>query len=329
MLAAAVRTEYEDPHIRQPARHRGRNRRPAKANGFEVRHVFGRAVGVVQQAGDEVRRSATDRKTFGLNEFEHVSRVPHITQIDRRALEYRDQERTDHADEVPDWRCGQLASTVGRVILQQLAGLEAECLMAVHDPLGLTGGAGRERDQCRGAGIGVDLACHRLVVEQILEAVLHQADDRHVRTQVRLELHPPELPGGDEHLRPCGGQYVAQFLAPVEVHDRHHHRTDERRRPERRRGFHPVGQLNRHHIAGTDTTLTQTGGQPAGSQLDVGEGAREGADGGVHPETSMRIGAQPAGQQLTEGVGRPPAFFFVLFRQLNRHVSHRWRCYSP
>ena len=171
--------------------------------------------------------------------------IPHVAEIDRRALENGNQERAEHADEVPD-RCGrQLPAAVGRVVRQQLAGLEAERLMAVDDALRVARRARGERDQRRARRIGGDGADQRLIGEQVVEAVHmllarafvgpDQTHDRDVRAQVRLVVHPAEFLGGDEHLRPRGGDDVAQFLAAVEVHDRHHDRTEERRRPERRR----------------------------------------------------------------------------------------------
>ena len=143
-------------------------------------------------------------------------------------------------------------------------------------PFGLARRARGERDQCRAGRVGGDGAGQRLIGQQVVEAVLmllarplvgpDKADDRHVRAQVRLILHPPELLGGDEHLRPRRGDDVAQFLAAVEVHDRHHDGTEEGRGPERHRRLHPVRQLNRDGVARPDTTRAQAGGQPAGMQ---------------------------------------------------------------
>ncbi len=78
-----------------------------------------------------------------------------------------------------------------------------------------------------------------------------QADDRHVRAQVGLKLHPPELLGGDEHLRPGRAEMMwLEFLAAVEVHDRHDRPRRGTPTPRTRGGFHPVRQLDRHHVAG-------------------------------------------------------------------------------
>ena len=205
---------------------------------------------MVQQAGDEVGRSAADRKPVALDQLEHHARIPHVAQIDGCALEHRNEEGAQHADEVTDRGAGELAAAVGRVVLQQLAGLEAERLMAVDDALGVAGGAGGEGDQRRAGGVGGEGAVHRFGVEQVVVAVqmllaralvgAHQSDDRDVRAEVGLELHAPELFCGDEDARLGRAEDVAEFLAPVEVHDRHGDGAQERRRPERRGGLHPV-----------------------------------------------------------------------------------------
>ena len=122
--------------------------------------------------------------------------------------------------------------------------------MAVDDALGVACGAGGEGDQCRAGGVGGEGAVQRFGVEQVVVTVLmllaralvgaHQSDDRDVGAEVGLELHAPELFGRDEDARLGRAEDVAEFLAPVEVHDRHGHGAQERRRPERRGGLHPV-----------------------------------------------------------------------------------------
>ena len=79
-------------------------------------------------------------------------------EIDRRALQNGNQERAEHADEVSDRRGRELPAAVGRVVRQQLAGLEAERLMAVDDALRLARRARGERDQRRARRIGGDRA---------------------------------------------------------------------------------------------------------------------------------------------------------------------------
>ena len=137
MLGAAVGAEHEHAEVGEPPGDRRRDRRAAEADGREVLQVLRGAVGMVEQAGDEVRRPAADRQPVALDQLRAPARVPDVDEIDRRALEYRDEERAQHADEVADRGAGELAAAVGRVVLQQLAYLEAERLMAVHDALGV------------------------------------------------------------------------------------------------------------------------------------------------------------------------------------------------
>ena len=48
-----------------------------------------------------------------VDQLQHLAGVPHIAQVDRRALEHRDQEGAQHADEVSDRRGGQLSPRSG------------------------------------------------------------------------------------------------------------------------------------------------------------------------------------------------------------------------
>ncbi len=279
------------------------------------------AVGMVEQAGDEVRRSAADRQAVGLHQRQHLARIPDVGEVDRGALQDGDEEGAEHADEVPDRGGGQLPSAVRRVVGQQLAGLEAQRLMAVDDALGVARGAGRERDQRGIRRVGCDGARHRLIVEEVVEIELDarplgradQHDDRHVPAQVGLVRHAAELLGGDEHAWLGGRQDVADLLASVEVHDRHHHRAEERRRPEGGRGLHPVRQLQRHHVARSDAALAQPRREPARGQLDVTEGARPRTLRGVDVEPRAGAGLEAARQEPAEGLLRPPTLLLVAF----------------
>ena len=173
-----------------------------------------------------------------------------------------------------DRRRRQLPAAVGRVVRQQLAGLEAERLMAVDDALRVAGGARGERDQRRARRIGGDGADQRLIGEQVVE----------VRSPTRPTIGTSAQRSGWNFIRPNSsavmntfGRAVAmmwlEFPAAVEVHDRHHHRPEQRRRPERHSRFHPVRQLDGHRVARLDATRAQACGKSAGLQLDVGEGA--------------------------------------------------------
>ena len=255
----------------------------------------GRAIGVIEQAGDEVGRAAAKGEAVAVHQRQHFGRIPVVDQVYRPAVEDRDQQGGEHSDEVADRRRGQLVVADRPDLAGELTRLADQAAMAVHDALGRAGGAGGERDQRRTRGVGGDRAGHRLVGEQIIEVPPDHADDLDVGAQIGLIGHPAELLGGDEHPRLGGGEDVRQLFTAIEVHDRHQRRTKERRRPERRRGFHPVGQLKGDHIAGADTAGTQPGREPPGHQFDVAEGAGPRPDVRVRPE--RRIRRSPAARE--------------------------------
>jgi hypothetical protein len=193
--------------------------------------VFVGAVGMVEQAGDEVGRPATDRDAIRLHQGQHRCGVEDVGEVDRRALEHGNEEGAEHPDEVPDRGRGQLTPTVGWVVGQQLTRLEPEGLMTVDDALGVSRRTRREGDQGRPGRIGGDGARHRLRLEQLVETVLvcplrstaDEDDDRDVRAEVGLVGHPAEPFGGHEDARLGRRHDVRNFLAAVEVHDRHDH----------------------------------------------------------------------------------------------------------
>jgi hypothetical protein len=137
-----------------------------------------------------------------------------------------------------------------------------------------------------------------------------------------LIAHPAEFLGGDEHLRTRRRQNVAEFLAAVEVHDRHHHGPEERRRPERRGGFHPVGQLQCHHVTGSDAALVQAPREPPRHRLDIAESACKRPELRMHAESGVGVGREPTRDEVTKGLGCPPALLLIAFDQLSRDVSH-------
>src|SRR6202022_4935057 len=82
------------------------------------------------------------------------------------------EEGGQHADEMTDRGGGELPAAVGRVVLQQLACLETQGLMTVHDPFGVACGARGEGDQCRACGVGGKGALQRFGGEQFVVTVL-------------------------------------------------------------------------------------------------------------------------------------------------------------
>ncbi len=107
------------------------------------------------------------------------------------------EERAEHADEVADGGGGELAPAVGRIVVQQLAGLEAQRLMAVDDTLRVAGGAGGERDQRRAAGSAATVPAIGSSASRSVEGQRTVGPTsptiRHVGAQVRLERHAAEL----------------------------------------------------------------------------------------------------------------------------------------
>src|SRR5207248_3562313 len=187
--------------IRKPPGNRCGNRRSAEADGREMTHMFWGAIGMVEHAGDEIRRSAADRKPLALNEVEHLSRIPDIAQVDGRAFQYRNQKRAEHADEVADGGAGELAATVVRIVLQQLARLKTQRLMAVHNAFRVARRTRGERDQRWAGGVGRQRAGMWLRGEQLVVGLPDEPHDRDVLAEVGLKLHAAELFRRDEHTR--------------------------------------------------------------------------------------------------------------------------------
>ena len=267
MLAAAVGPEHDDAQVRQPSRHRRWHRRPAQAKAFDAGLMGRCAVRVIEQAGDEVGRPAAEGQAVAFHQSQYDARVPVVDQVHRPAVEHRDEQSGEHSDEVPDRCRGQLVVADRPDLARELTRLADQAAMAVHDALGRAGGAGGERDQRGTRGVGGDRAGHRFIGEEVVEVAPDHADDLDVGAQIGLIGQPAELLGGDEYPRLGGGEDVRQFFAAIEMHDRHQRRTQERRGPERRRCFHPIGQLKSHHITGADAAGPQPGCEPTGYQL--------------------------------------------------------------
>ena len=161
-----------DAQIGEPAGECGGNRGPAETGGFHMAQMVIGEVGMIKQAGEEVRWAAPDGHTLALHQGQDLCGVPVIDEIDGRAIQHGNEECPEHADEVPDRGRRELATPVRRVVRMELAGLAANRLMAVDDALGIAGGTRRERNQRRIAGVGGERAGHRLVGEQVVETVL-------------------------------------------------------------------------------------------------------------------------------------------------------------
>ncbi len=190
-----------------------------------------------------------------------------------------------------------LTGGVLRMAGVELADLAPQRLVAVHHALGVAGGARGERDECRVRRVGIHRARHGFLGQQLIEITSNESDDRNADAQICVVLHPPELFSGDEYLRFGGRQDVTDFLSAIEVHDRHHDGSEDGRGPERGGGLHPVGQLERDDVTGSNPSGMQTRRQPPRDVFDVAEGARVRADGGMHPKGRGRCFFQSPAQQ--------------------------------
>ena len=213
----------------------------------------------------------------------------------------------------------------------ELAGFAHDAVVAVHHALGRAGGAGGVGDQRPRRRIDRQHALQRLVGEQVLEARRIAVDDRDngdAGGQFGLENHAPEALCGDECLRPGVGEDVGQLFSAVEVNDGYHHRTQQRRRPERRRGLHPVRQPECDHVTGTRRRA------PADRRPAAGPCAP--------PPRTNRDTAAPPSAPAVRHPGRPPARgpadppgcrWSTSPEPGSDHATQRgfhawWRCYS-
>ena len=89
-------------------------------------------------------------------------------------------------------------------------------------------------------------------------------------------------------------------------------------------GAHRIDVGDGHHIAGPDPAVAQTGGQPAGGVLHLGEGPGVRPHRRMHPEFGVGSLDQPAGEQITEGVRGPPTLVVVPLNKFGRNRSHAW-----
>ncbi len=284
----------------------------------------GGEVGVVQQARHVVGGAASDGEAVAGHQLQGEARVPGVREVHRAAVEDGDQEGVDHADEVTDRRGGELVAAVGRVAACQLARLEGQSAVTVHNSLGIAGRSGGEGDQRRSCRVRSDDTGQRFGGEQVVEVPSYDADHGDLRAQLGVVSQVPEPFCGDEDLRLDGVEDVADFLTAVEVDDRYYDRAEARRGPEDGRRLHPVGQLERHDVAGADTPLAQSRGQSAGRPFDLAEGAVPGPYRRVDPEGGLRGGRQSPGQQVTDRLPGPPALRLIAVDQFSGDLSHDW-----
>ena len=153
VLRAAVRTEHDDAERVEALRHRRGDRRATEARVGHERTVFVGEVGVVEEAGEEEGRAAEHPHLFLSHDAQHLTRVPHVDEVDGFVTQQRHEEHADHPDEVADGRPGEPGRPGHGVHLCELAGLAEDGVVRVHHALRVTGGARGEPDQRRGVGV--------------------------------------------------------------------------------------------------------------------------------------------------------------------------------
>ena len=248
------------------------------------RPVLVREVGMVEQAREEERRARAAVHVVFEHGGEHGRRVPHVDQVDRVAPEDGDEQRGEHADAVPDGCAGKSRDAPAGLHRAELADLEADGAMGVHDALRIGRRAGGVRDE-RGRGrVHARGGVHRVAVGERPErqqagrdfVVGHHRDELEVgntgadRVEVGEVVEVTEAVGGDEDARAGLAEDEPDFLRAVEVHDRHRHRSEERRRPERRSRLDPVRQLERDQVARADAPGVEPTGDASG---EIGDAA--------------------------------------------------------
>ena len=144
-------------------------------------------LGMIQQAGDEIRRPAAEADSVSRHQVQDQAWIPRVAQMDRHTFEHRAKQPTEHADEMPYRQSRQVSGGMLRMTGVELTDLAAQGLMAVHDALGIAGGSRREGDQRRFRRVGVDRARHGFVGKQFIEIPANQC-----RQSARRRTGQPE-----------------------------------------------------------------------------------------------------------------------------------------
>ena len=207
---------------------------------------------------------------------------------------HRHEQRREHADAVADRRAGDRSRRDRRRFRACIAGpswrisaliVRCECTT----PFGSRRGARRVRDE-RGRARDRPRRSRRAArrrrgrrTRSRRAAAAVVADDRDPfeigqrrrasRRGWRGSPGAPKRSAVTSAFTPRLAQDVADFLRPVEVHDRHDDRAEVRDRVEGRRRLEPVRELERDRVAGSDAAGAQPGGDPARERVDVAERA--------------------------------------------------------
>ena len=241
---------------------------------------------MVEEAGQEEGGARGRRHLVLEHGGQHGTGVPHVDEVHGLALDDGDEQGAEQADGVAHGRPDERRRPFAR--RRQLAGLGHDRAVGVDHPLGVGGGARRPGHEGGRRGIHRRRRAHRVVVEQCRErrpapgVVAGDVDTLEGRelvdegVQRREVVDGPEVVGGHEHLGAGSVEDVADLFGAVEVHDRHHHRSEEAGAVEEQRRLDPVGQLEGDHVAGTDPGAGQPGGRPPAAVEHVAECSRPG-----------------------------------------------------
>ena len=98
------------------------------------------------------------------------------------------------------------------------------------------------------------------------------------------------------------GRHIADFLAPVDRHDRHGDDAKSRQRGEHLHELHPARQVHGGGVTGPPSLPVQTDGEPLRTVEELPEGQRAGSVGRKH---LVGVVFDALDQQVVECVGRP------------------------
>ena len=339
VLGAAVRAERLDAEPGRPLGDSRGHRRAAEPGEGHAGEVLVGEVRVVEDAGEEVRRSAAHPDVVRQHQAEDLTRVPHVHHVHRVIPEQRHDEGVQHPDEVAHRGTGDGGWAAPREHEVELSRLARDRAVRVDHALGVLRGPRREGDQSGRIGIHREARVDRRSVEPVGEALGSGgqgggggvADHQPPRPRAVGEHGLPHRqvvehaePVRRDHDRGIGGvEDVRHLLGAVEVHDRDHHGAQVGGGPERDAGLHPVGQLEHDDVAGPDAVRRQRGGEGACRAVHVGHGAGPRPHLGSDVERRRGALAEAVLDHRSEGAVVPPPRIPIVLRQLARRAPKR------
>ena len=106
----------------------------------------GRAVGMVEQAREEVRGAAAGRQGGLVHRGEREARIPHVLQVDGQVAQQRAEQTTLHPDRVADGRAHEHGARRQRAHRRHVVQLAAHRAVRVDHALGVRRRPRREAD---------------------------------------------------------------------------------------------------------------------------------------------------------------------------------------